>query len=900
MVAQLESLRVTADFDASGYKRGMDQKVAADQAGTASASALGAALAKQDVAADNTAGAFGRMSRTYIDGYGNASKFYGALANLQRLMETGNVTAERAILEYQGMVAKHGLLASSADVAASGNAQLAAVIEQVNAAANPAARAEAEMAAQAAALRAQLDPLGAATQKMEAEIAGYTALLKKGAITETEFGQAQALAAERYNQSVQRIKGLNAQGTFIGAGNAAKLSAFQIQNLSFQMQDVGQALLTGQPLFRTFIQQGSQIAQIFGPGVGVAGALKAVGQGVIQYLTNPLNIAFLGIAGLAAGVGAFFALIRSGGSASEEVLKKHEAEIKAIKDAWSSAAEGPAKYSEAVQEAIRYHGEADMKALTDLLDSQTSKISKRLSQSPTEALGGAISAIFANSTAIANAYESVYGAAAPAVQKFVASVKGGTPDIEALNTAIIKLTRTKWDDPNTRSLVDWLVGLGQNASDTQKKIKELNDELLKTSLISARSREGEAAFKAMNETANQLRDMRDQQAAALQGVYARSPAEKAAAASAAVLAEPQDFAKDPTGAVRALKAQQAAELALANAEYALSEAQRDRKLSLDAAVLSAQQDFDLVGKSIGEQKALSTQYQLVAAIRMEAAKNGVAVDEAEIESIKRKTALIGAYAQKLAETNALREARFAREQIGRTSDEQAIATQMRTLHGDDYKSFMDSQIAQEMRFNQQLQFTKDTFSGFLSDMKSGIESGKTFWESMANAAANALNKISDKLFDLATNQLFNALFNPGAGVGLFGGGRGGLLGGAIIPGLLAKGGAFDAAGVIPFARGDVVDRPTFFRFASGTGIMGEAGPEAIMPLKRGPDGSLGVRAPANSNSRPAITVQIINQVDATGADAAAVDRLTKGLAQINKSVEQRAIAAIAKYQQQVA
>ena len=66
-------------------------------------------------------------------------------------------------------------------------------------------------------------------------------------------------------------------------------------------------------------------------------------------------------------------------------------------------------------------------------------------------------------------------------------------------------------------------------------------------------------------------------------------------------------------------------------------------------------------------------------------------------------------------------------------------------------------------------------------------------------------------------------------------------------GAFADGGAFGPSGQITaFARGGVVDRPQMFKFAAGgsfkTGLMGEAGPEAIMPLKRGPDGRLGVSA----------------------------------------------------------
>lgn len=57
----------------------------------------------------------------------------------------------------------------------------------------------------------------------------------------------------------------------------------------------------------------------------------------------------------------------------------------------------------------------------------------------------------------------------------------------------------------------------------------------------------------------------------------------------------------------------------------------------------------------------------------------------------------------------------------------------------------------------------------------------------------------------------------------------------------ADGNVFGPSGVMAFAGGGIVDRPTLFRFAGGVGLMGEAGPEAIMPLSRGADGKLGVR-----------------------------------------------------------
>jgi hypothetical protein len=58
----------------------------------------------------------------------------------------------------------------------------------------------------------------------------------------------------------------------------------------------------------------------------------------------------------------------------------------------------------------------------------------------------------------------------------------------------------------------------------------------------------------------------------------------------------------------------------------------------------------------------------------------------------------------------------------------------------------------------------------------------------------------------------------------------------------AMGDAFNLGNIIPFGRGGIFDTPTFFPMASGMGLMGEAGPEAVMPLTRGKDGKLGVKA----------------------------------------------------------
>jgi len=84
--------------------------------------------------------------------------------------------------------------------------------------------------------------------------------------------------------------------------------------------------------------------------------------------------------------------------------------------------------------------------------------------------------------------------------------------------------------------------------------------------------------------------------------------------------------------------------------------------------------------------------------------------------------------------------------------------------------------------------------------------------------------------------------------------------GALFPTPNAMGNVFASNGIVPFAKGGIVDKPMLFPFAKGIGLMGEAGPEAIMPLKRGPGGRLGVEASGGSTS-------VVVNVDAKGTQA---------------------------------
>jgi hypothetical protein len=114
-----------------------------------------------------------------------------------------------------------------------------------------------------------------------------------------------------------------------------------------------------------------------------------------------------------------------------------------------------------------------------------------------------------------------------------------------------------------------------------------------------------------------------------------------------------------------------------------------------------------------------------------------------------------------------------------------------------------------------------------------------------------------------------------------------ILGGS---GLFADGGAFSAGRQIQaYANGGVVGGPTYFPMSGGkTGLMGEAGPEAIMPLKRGKGGKLGVSVEGSSGS-----VNVVNNINVTGgSDPAAIRaEVAKLMPQITSATKSAVIDA---------
>lgn len=186
----------------------------------------------------------------------------------------------------------------------------------------------------------------------------------------------------------------------------------------------------------------------------------------------------------------------------------------------------------------------------------------------------------------------------------------------------------------------------------------------------------------------------------------------------------------------------------------------------------------------------------------------------------------------------MRDLLFERSQIGRTTDEAAVASRLRgTGLG------MDSAEASAVRLNQTLSQTKDlgkeAFGGFVSDITRGT--------SALDALKNSLTRILDKLISMSTDKIFSTLFDGlgkssgGGGSGLFGNFFGSLFGGGGSGGGIdvgatswmpkfATGGVMTDRGHVPLTRyagGGIASTPQLAMY--GEGRL----PEAYVPL---PDG----------------------------------------------------------------
>lgn len=182
------------------------------------------------------------------------------------------------------------------------------------------------------------------------------------------------------------------------------------------------------------------------------------------------------------------------------------------------------------------------------------------------------------------------------------------------------------------------------------------------------------------------------------------------------------------------------------------------------------------------------------------------------------------------------------------------------------KKYVDALLEQAAAVDKLNKVQKETFNAnFKQKLQDAYKSATDLGSAFGTVAVDAINGLSNKIVEFAetgkaafadlAREILRSLAQIAIKAAIFQFAK------AVVPGLFAADGMVATNGIRPFAAGGIVTSPTMFAFANGgvpgVGLMGEAGPEAIIPLKRGADGKLGVAGGGGTS--------VVVNVDASGS-----------------------------------
>ncbi|WP_287380756.1 phage tail length tape measure family protein [Mesorhizobium sp.] len=694
---ELRSLRVAPELDASKYTAGAQQKVAADKAMAASSQAAGSAVQQTDAKLSQSGDVLARLSRQYVEGYANAQRMQSAVNSLSRGIDTGKITMAQAQPILDGIFRKYGQIGDGAQFAAKGQHEFAAAIT------NTTARLSAQVVAANAA--------AAATSRI---------------------GVAANQNAAAANQ--------NRDQTGLRPGN------FNTANVAAQFQDIAVTSAMGMSPLQIALQQGTQLSAVLGP-MGAAGAAKALGSALLS-IVNPTSLVVLGLVGATAAAIQYFGRSRDDAKTLDDMLKTHADTISRIEEVWGKAAFAADSYGKRSSSAVGFGLSTDIAAME-----------KRLRDMIKPGMFGGSEIGNVITTATSDWLDDIGGTKFRDTELFkmlssdidamVKSAREGTPDIIGFVRRLEELGAAS-DNAGIRGLASEISTALRDveafaralAEANRRKIELFNNVGPNGMLLSQGTTNREDMGNlALFQSQERIAAARRAEAvnAQLQGLTARSPEERAAAARASAAAQ---YSDSESAAARADRIETAGKIALAQATHSLSQAQEQRARSLDQILATQQLDIDLIGSTAGEQARLRMEFEQTSQLREEAARNGVAVDEKELASIKAKAEAYGQFADQIARANLNRDLSFERDQMLRSPADQAIASRQQ---GAGLPVDLNSAEAQQMREIARIADAKGLAVGFLTDFKSELlRNGGHVGEALGTAILNALTASMDK------------------------------------------------------------------------------------------------------------------------------------------------------------
>lgn len=775
----------------------------------------------------------------------------------------------------------------------------------------------------------KIDPVNAALNRLDEQQRQLSKFQSKGFIDSDTFSE--------YSKKIEQTRNsLNAYASDAGkAGMSSKQLANNMRMVPAQMTDIVVSLAAGQAPLTVLLQQGGQLKDMFG---GIVPAAKALGS-YVAGLVNPFTIA-----AAAAGLLTYAVyrnqqelaeaskLVESSLGASGEAAEKLALNIVSISDKSGKAVDEVAAMfistndgaSEAISKLIdvgygydearklveSYKGSANFTALNKDIDEHQRKVLK---------LGDA------------------WTSAAIDVKNYYTGANQGKQNV-ALGGAI---------DPSMRfidqaiELQKTMNGLRiEGNKEVAESVGWINKEYLATDRVAgaedrlkqARQQAKRIAFsgdKEAIENANKLIQAREKEVEEAKKSRDKQPKEKAYSEDAGTrlldqLKQQQQLLLSQANTGDKIGTQQQA---LIKWEQQLSDLKNKGTLTADQKSLLANADI------------LTNQYQQNAALerQIETAQKALALEKSradinrtianrqsqystdelfasgglsqnEQQQYSQRLSLEQSYNDKITQ---LRQSRAqATSEIAREEIDQEIQLQQQALQAElsnydthiqrmndargsftagatrAWKEYQDS-AANVSAMSQQL--FSNAFSGMEDSLVNFVVNGKASFKDFAKSILSDLARIAARqaLVGLGTS-LFTSVASAGisaagsAAGGAAAAGSTGAVGLSTDFHAYAKGGVPGGSTISDYRNG-VYDSPQLFKFAKGAGVFGEAGPEAIMPLTRSSDGSLGVRMVGGaSNTAPTAAAPQVNVY--IQSDGSTTSDSTSGYEQFGKNL----------------
>jgi hypothetical protein len=582
-------------------------------------------------------------------------------------------------------------------------------------------------------LRGKFNPVFATLNTYKTTLAEIRQAHKLGAISSDEMVSAIGRERQAALASVQALKNRQQAMGGGGGGNASN----RRQVLGYQAFDVGQGLASGIPAQMILAQQGPQIAQLYAGQGGV----KALLGDVASAATGAVSaVGALPLALAAAGTAAVMYAQRNEVSlkSADEILEKHRANIEALGDAYGTAERKAQSYTAADRAVANASTQGSLEKLNKLQVASARDLRLQFGSMQTPGRGG-------------QAFFNLFGDYKPFKEAFDdldSGIRSGRVEGEKFIDTVSKIGA---QNPKYEEFAAKILKVAQQFLQINKEVSTTKDLL--TQIGNLPTLDPLGVFNSQRQlderaarTPSQTEQRQSRMDAYRLQTFARSAAEREAAARA-VASSQFDPNENPTDRENRI-AMAGYESRLAS-ERQLKDAQRERAANLNRMVGDQQIEIDLIGKTGGAAAGLRKEYELIANLKAEAARNGEQVDQAEIEAIKTKTAEYAKY------VDLLNQRRFEFD-FGKTVSDSRLSDRNRQIvttlrqYGlsEDLNSPNASMIGKQYDWQQAKDLAKGFGDAFSNELVSGSHNiGKSFLKGFEAALSSSASKLWEKFFD---------------------------------------------------------------------------------------------------------------------------------------------------------